>query len=183
MVHLPQNDLIILAALSHSRSRVAGQKASRWTRALMTLAVLLFLLLLLLEALTLILVRPLPTLALVLPLLDRFDHPKKPPPPLRTLFELEAPLPVPPLLLLFVLPPALDPALELLFSQVGRKADTRCIVRSGEAGTPLSLPLWSARRARQRESYSRQWETQVESAGRRGCCTILGFSTCGLRKT
>lgn len=65
--HIPQKDLMILAALSHSSSRVAGQKASRWTRPLARLTALLVLLLL--AALILILARLLAMLPLVLVLL------------------------------------------------------------------------------------------------------------------
>lgn len=100
---IPQNDLMIRAAFSHSRSRVAGQKASRWTRPLLRLVAVLDLL----ATLTLMLARP-----LVLVVDDRrFDHPNNPPVLFvgAALFELEA-------------------ELEALLSHEGKKADTRCIM-------------------------------------------------------
>ena len=104
--HVPQNDFNMRAALSHSRSRVAGQNASLWTRALLAAA-------------TLILARPLTLL-----LLDRLAHQER---------EAAGLLLLP--LELWML--ALDP--EFLFSQAGRKLETRCMLARRRRASP-SLP-------------------------------------------
>lgn len=103
------------AAFSHSKSRVAGQKASRRTLPWMMLPVLLFLAL---AALTLILAMPLAPLFLLPPMPDWPGHEKKPPPP-------------PAADLLVAVEP---PLFEFLLSHEGRKAETRCMVWRVEGG-------------------------------------------------
>lgn len=93
------------AALSHSRSKVTGQKASRWTRSALAAA-------------TLMLEGSREGLEELLAVLLRFPQAKKPP---------LAPL-APELGLVLGLGLELELELECLLSQDGRNAETRCMV-------------------------------------------------------
>lgn len=95
---------------------MAGQKASRWMRPLAVLPLVLYRLL---AVLTLILARLLRTLALALLVLERLGQPKRPPPELAVaagLLGWEEDEEV------------VAAELEVLLSQEGRKAETRCMM-------------------------------------------------------
>lgn len=115
------------------------------------------LLLRLLAVLTLILERPLRTLALALLVLERLDHPKKPPPVAGLLLGL---------LLGLGLELELAAELEVLLSHEGTKAETRCMMED-QGAMPLRRRRLSGGGARQRgeEKELEEIKLKVVDAG------------------